>query len=735
MKVAITLCVFAVAISSAFAEESSNESLQVRVARYVSSGHGDRSRDTRKKQKKSKGRVNKYKKAQEKKRRLRKNKNENKKLEKRVHKTNSKSKGTKDRSKRRKKKQKKKIRKNERKKNRSDKKKQKKNVGETKNKSKETKKMRKKMKKKNKRIEKNEYEKVRGKKGRGRGKHRGMRKKVGKQVGKNNRGFRQSCNLTSDDVSSFKKIRNFISQEKRLNKTLQLIQKKANTTTFAEAAETLGEVTNNGTGTDMDANSAYILLNNCSISMKKFCSTENLILNAPKCLEQFPTFEAYMECQKTKPLNECEAPATFAKDCKKITDTSKEAKKRKSECLDPDTVGSFAYCMKFIKTGLLDSVPLCQLTTTTTTTAATSSTTQPPSISLENCPICPIPGPSRLWCPDEPTTTKANNYRNQADAIRTIYNLLSEKLDLLNVFTKYSFALGKLTANGTRGTALAKNAYNFLTACKTTARVSCDNTEFDSLLPRAEECWEEVNCTNIPENCKLQTEREAVADRRNSCLGEGSGSFLSCNNFVKENISSIILLCDDLPEELPKTDRKTIRTEETEVIIEESSFDPNTKELTISVPSHGNREAATFIIGEIVTCIVYPQECLVSDTTKNDQDLLNGAENTGNGNTDIVELKETDLENSYSFSIVVRVLSAEEIAQLPQSIQDASKGKTVRRATSIVVDEETFKNTDTFIDGSDFNGCNPTTTQSPGCANKNVSTTYKPRCSYLILSF
>ena len=152
------------------------------------------------------------------------------------------------------------------------------------------------------------------------------------------------------------------------------------------------------------------------------------------------------------------------------------------------------------------------------------------------------------------------------------------------------------------------------------------------------------------------------------------------------------------------------------------------------MPSHGNREAATFIIGEIVTCIVYPQECLVSDTTQSDQDLLNGAENSGDGCKDTVELKESDLDNSYSFSIVLRVLSEEDIAQLPKSIRDACKGKTVRRATSIVVDEETFKNTDTFIDGASFDGCNPTTTQSPGCPNKKVSnSTYKSYCSYFII--
>ena len=284
---------------------------------------------------------------------------------------------------------------------------------------------------------------------------------------------------------------------------------------------------------------------------------------------------------------------------------------------------------------------------------------------------------------------------------------------------EYSILLGKLTANGTSGTAAAKNAYNFLAACPTTASVSCNKTEFDSFIPRAETCLEDVTCSNIPGNCKLVTERDEIADRRNTCLGTENGSFTSCMNFVKENVSSII--CEDLPAEpLPPTNCTTVRTEGGEVITEESSFDPNTKELTISVPSHGNREAATFIIGETKTCIVYPQECLVSDTAQIDLDLLNGAENMGDGCKDTVELKETDLDNSYSFNIDLGVLSGEEIAKLPQSIQNVCEGKTVRGETSIVVDEEIFNNNDTFIDGSSFDGCNPPTTQSPGCTNKKV---------------
>ena len=285
---------------------------------------------------------------------------------------------------------------------------------------------------------------------------------------------------------------------------------------------------------------------------------------------------------------------------------------------------------------------------------------------------------------------------------------------------EYSILLGKLTENGTSGTAAAKKAYNFLSACPSTAYVSCNNAEFADLIPIATQCLAEVSCTNNPVNCKLKSERGAIAKRRDTCIGTESGSFASCLNFVKENISSIISdVLPKTPTVLPPTECKTVRTEGGEVITEESSFNPNTKELTISVPAHGSRDAATFIIGETKTCIVYPNECLVSDSTQDDLDLLNGAENTGDGCKDTAELKETDLDKSYSFNIDLGILSADEIAQLPQSIQDACDGKTVRGSSHVDVDEETFNN-DTFIDGNVFDSCPSTTTQSSECANAKV---------------
>ena len=109
MKVAITLFIFAIAISSAFAEELSNESLLVRGSRNALSGRREMSGNSRKNRKISKGnkkktkkikkigRVNRKKRVQDKKRRLRKKKNENKneKRKKKLGKANNKFKKSK----------------------------------------------------------------------------------------------------------------------------------------------------------------------------------------------------------------------------------------------------------------------------------------------------------------------------------------------------------------------------------------------------------------------------------------------------------------------------------------------------------------------------------------------------------------------------------------------------------------------------------------------------------------
>ena len=155
-----------------------------------------------------------------------------------------------------------------------------------------------------------------------------------------------------------------------------------------------------------------------------------------------------------------------------------------------------------------------------------------------------------------------------------------------------------------------------------------------------------------------------------------------------------------------------------EAIKEESSYDPNTKELTISVPSHRGRMAAKFIIGETRCVTVYPQECLVYDTPQYLLDLLNGAENSGDGCKETVELKESDLEDHYVYNVILGEMSKAEIAKLPKSFQFACP-ITCIWTTTVETNKTTFINNDTVIE--DPTGeCSPATTTSPGCSKSKV---------------
>ena len=167
---------------------------------------------------------------------------------------------------------------------------------------------------------------------------------------------------------------------------------------------------------------------------------------------------------------------------------------------------------------------------------------------------------------------------------------------------------------------------------------------------------------------------------------------------------------------LPPTECQSIRMEKGEAIKEESSYDPNTKELTISVPSHRGRMAAKFIIGERWCGTVYPQECLIYETPQYLLNLLNGAENSGDGCKETVELKESDLENHYVYNVIRGEMSKEEISKLPKSLQYACPEVCIW-TTTVETNETTFKNNETVIEDPTGN-CVDTTTTSPGCKSK-----------------
>ena len=497
------------------------------------------------------------------------------------------------------------------------------------------------------------------------------------------------------DEAKATKVKNYLNQANGIKTAYNTLSEKlSQLDVFSNYTILLGKVTENGTTGSEEAKNAYNFLKKCPATAKASCDNSEFasdLATAEECL-------ATVNCTNTP--DECNL---------KLQRDAIAA--RRDKCLGTET-GSFVSCMTFVKDKLSQILcedlpcPTCSSSPAPTTTISCPSC---PTATI-SCPTCPATSSAPSCDECEALTQKAQTWKKQAGIIVSAYDTLTEKTDQLDVFSNYSMLLGKLTDNGKTGSEEAKRAYSFLTECPATASVFCDNTEFTSIVPTAEACFTQVNCSNTPPECNLSAQKTAIVERRNTCLNETiDGTFVNCMTFVKEILPSI--LCELT--EAPTATCQTIRIEGGEVIKEESSYNPNTRELTINVPSHGDRPATTFIIGETKTVTVYALECLVTDTPDHLLDLLDGAENIGDACNSTVELTEGDLRDRYSYTIGKGVLSEEEIAELPQSIQEACELKIIRFVVTIPT--TTPPGNGTIVNPE---GCPPPPT--PGCAKPKV---------------
>ena len=92
---------------------------------------------------------------------------------------------------------------------------------------------------------------------------------------------------------------------------------------------------------------------------------------------------------------------------------------------------------------------------------------------------------------------------------------------------------------------------------------------------------------------------------------------------------------------------KSVFVEGDEVVQQKESYNPETKELTISVPAHGDRVAVTVIIGEDVMTKVDNQYCMVGDTPNNTSSSPSSEEPSEEPN----ELTELNTDKAFSFDI------------------------------------------------------------------------------------
>jgi len=130
----------------------------------------------------------------------------------------------------------------------------------------------------------------------------------------------------------------------------------------------------------------------------------------------------------------------------------------------------------------------------------------------------------------------------------------------------------------------------------------------------------------------------------------------------------------------------TIFTEGDEIVEQKESYNPDTKEMTLSVPAHGNNVALKAIIGAAQMVTSYDNYCVVGDSPDDVTTKFSGR----SSRSDVDEVDSATVVKVYSFNVVEGDMTDAERAQLPESFQNACKDKPIQKTKRVVVDEATF---------------------------------------------
>ena len=301
--------------------------------------------------------------------------------------------------------------------------------------------------------------------------------------------------------------------------------------------------------------------------------------------------------------------------------------------------------------------------------------------------------PSKKLICDPPNTKAVNNFK-QNRRFYDKYNLLANKLDKISVFKSYASLVGKITNDGTTCTDAAKAGYLLMNGCETSAAAACNNTEFTANYTTAIGCTQIINCntTKIPDECKIKTELEEIVDKTKECTNKKiPGTFTYCMSYIKEKISTVVGECLDQiltgTTQPPGTiDTSTIFTEGDEIVEQKESYNPESKEMTLSVPAHGNNVALKAIIGVDQMVTSYDNYCVVGNSPADYTTEV--SERSSRSNVD--EVDSITVAKVYSFNVIEGEMTDVERAELPESFRNACKDKPIQKTKRVVVDEATF---------------------------------------------
>ena len=310
---------------------------------------------------------------------------------------------------------------------------------------------------------------------------------------------------------------------------------------------------------------------------------------------------------------------------------------------------------------------------------------------------------------------KASNYERKIRLVIRFIEQLENISNNLKFFSDYSNLVGKLTGHNDSCSEKAQDAYSFLNNCGSTvpdlcsapsiSRVNasmCVNDKASSFIKflkcanqknvGLQNCFVE-NEPKFPQKCKnILNKLPQVKSAKSLCLNPlVSGSFSNCNNFIQNKIPSIIETCSGTSTQTEES--KTVFVEGDEVIEQTESFDPIANELTLIVPSHGDREATTVIIGESSMVTSYEQYCVLGERP---EDHINAVNDKSQSSKPSTFLNASTIETVYVFNVIGDEVNDNEKETLSDSFKNLCGGKPIKKSRSVTVDKNAFEKLNVF---------------------------------------
>ena len=165
-------------------------------------------------------------------------------------------------------------------------------------------------------------------------------------------------------------------------------------------------------------------------------------------------------------------------------------------------------------------------------------------------------------------------------------------------------------------------------------------------------------------------------------------------------LASLQLVLAARPE--PRRGYKKLKTSKTKFALEggedleqEQTFNPNTRELSVSVPAHGDREAVTVIYGEKDMVTAHDTYCLVGKPPK---DLDKSFYENENKQIE-TPLNHNDVKSEkFIFNLIDQnEMTDNEKESLPESFKTLCKNKALRRTSQVTVNKTMFEENKPFL--------------------------------------